>query len=225
MTPVIFYVTYAYPNMEEFFILLDKLDSMRVPFVEIGIPVLNPFMDGEIIRNTHKKVLEQESFDTLEKKLNIIRDKYNFKTIIMTYKSALDKFELKGLCKKYSFGLLCVDEDIQDENIEVIKLYNSNMTNEEIDRQSKNNGLFAYLMSYTGKTGESNPDMTYVKILPTLRKKLSIPIYVGFGVASVEEVKRIIASGSDGAIIGSELLRRVEEGQESVDRYLEKFVF
>ena len=58
MKDLVLYMTIGYPDENTFFQMLDMLDEEKVPVLELGIPVGNPFLDGDLIRQSHKQVLD-----------------------------------------------------------------------------------------------------------------------------------------------------------------------
>jgi tryptophan synthase alpha subunit len=52
------FTVWNYPTKEDFYQILDSLDEQGVGFVEIGIPVTNPYVDGDLIQEAHKKVID-----------------------------------------------------------------------------------------------------------------------------------------------------------------------
>ena len=58
MKDLVLYITAGYPDENTFFKTLDLMDEQKVPILELGIPAEDPFLDGDIIRQSHRKVLE-----------------------------------------------------------------------------------------------------------------------------------------------------------------------
>lgn len=50
---LVLYLTLGYPNWETFYRVLSLIEEAGVGCVEIGLPVRDPFMDGEVIRKSH----------------------------------------------------------------------------------------------------------------------------------------------------------------------------
>lgn len=210
MKKLAIYVTINYPNKEEFFKTLDVLEKCNVDYLELGVPVTNPYMDGQIIKDSHKQVLDmgldnKEFYNTLHE----TKSKYkNFKLILMTYKQGLIKYNLLSNSDYYD-GLLCVDEFVENtNNVNPIQLYNEDINEEELQLKLKNNMIFAYAMSGRGKTGSFNslPD-EYKKTMKRIRKYSDIDVLIGFGISTREHTKSIIDNGADGVIIGSSFMK------------------
>ena len=80
---------------------------------------------------------------------------------------------------------------------------------------------FLYLQSVLGVTGarEEMPQELKEKIAEV--KKISkIPVAVGFGVSKHEQVRELAKAGADGIIIGSALIRRMNEGKRGVKDFV-----
>jgi tryptophan synthase alpha chain len=63
---------------------------------------------------------------------------------------------------------------------------------------------------------------TIKKVKGELGNNFRIPFYVGFGISKPEHVKTIIGLGSDGVIVGSAIIRKIEENLEDKDKMIEK---
>ncbi len=71
---------------------------------------------------------------------------------------------------------------------------------------------FVYLISLEGVTGERDrlsPDIA--GLIGAVRADTDLPLAVGFGVSSPEHVRTVAAAGADGVIVGSALVRIIEE--------------
>lgn len=213
MKKLAIYVTINYPNKEDFFKTLDVLEKCKVDYLELGVPVTNPYMDGQIIKDSHKQVLDmglnpKEFYDILGE----IKRRYkNFKLILMTYKEGLINYDLLNNGNYYD-GLLCVDDFVEKKNnVNPIQLYNEDINEEELQLKLKNNMIFAYAMSGRGKTGSFNslPD-EYKKTMKRIRNYSNIDVLIGFGISTREHTKSIIDNGADGVIIGSNFMKLME---------------
>ncbi|MGX4670052.1 tryptophan synthase subunit alpha [Cerasibacillus sp. JNUCC 74] len=223
MKQLALYLPCCYPNEHQFFSILDIMEKYHVDVLELGIPVANAHMDGKIIQNSHKQVLQQ-GFNKvyLNKILQQIREKYSFKIVLMTYKDGLDKYHLLDEEMDYD-GLLCVDRMITLNDFpSPIQLYNENISNITLQEKLKNNRLFAYCMSGVGKTGSFDHVPTnYIETMQRIRKHSDLPIYVGFGIKERKDVAEVFKNGADGAIIGSYFVNKVKTSTlEEVAAYI-----
>ena len=71
------------------------------------------------------------------------------------------------------------------------------------------------------------PGLDGFEVLKRIRAKTDVPVLVGFGVSTPEQVK-LLSSVADGAIVGSALVRRVgelaAEGPEGVAKGVESYI-
>ena len=142
MKNLVLYLTINYPTRQTFFEILDVVEEFKIGYVEIGIPVADPYLDGAIVRESQEKVFPDLTMDEITSVLTEIRERYSFKIILMTYNEGVESF----------------------------------------------------------------------KLLPYVKKNTDLPVFVGFGVKDPEDIASILANGADGAIIGSEFIKRFNQG-------------
>jgi len=81
---------------------------------------------------------------------------------------------------------------------------------------------FLYYISITGITGTAAPKIENIKKeVQNVRKITTLPIAVGFGISQPEQAKRI-GRFADGIVIGSAIVRLIDENKNNRD--LEKIV-
>lgn len=214
MKDLVLYMTIGYPDEHTFFQMLDMLDEEEVSVLELGIPAENPFLDGDLIRQSHKQVLNSGiDMEKIIRWLERIRRRYKFRIILMTYKEGMERFCLAELDKKIYDGILCVDEVIRaDTGMKPVQIYNETMTEVQMLALLDENANFAYVMSGNGKTGSFSclPD-GYIQTVHFLKKHTDLPVYVGFGIKTLKDVKAVCSHGADGVIIGSHFMRIINE--------------
>lgn len=212
------YLTLGYPTKEEFFKHVDILVKAGMDILEIGIPVENPSLDGKTIADTHHKAIENGfNEEMLVVSLKELREKYPMLPIaIMSYKKGIDQYNLLDKHELYDV-ILCPDEFItaENEDTSLIQIYNEEMSDENIRERLNNNKGFAYVMSGAGTTGgKGELPNAYTSTMKRIQKMVDIPIQIGFGIYSPDQVKTVIENGADGAIIGSEIIRIVNQNDD-----------
>ena len=83
---------------------------------------------------------------------------------------------------------------------------------------------FIYLVSSLGVTGvrsQINTDLT--DIVRTIRENTSVPCAIGFGISTPEQAKAMAAL-SDGAIVGSAIVRLLEKHGKEAPKYIGEYV-
>ncbi|GAA0180893.1 tryptophan synthase subunit alpha [Clostridium sediminicola] len=206
------YMTLAYPSFSEFLKYLDILVENQVDILEIGIPVQNPYLDGKVISQTYNKV-KVDGFDKIQclNMLKEIRNRYpKLPIVIMSYYEGIVNNSLLENSDLYD-ALLCPDEFLNNSN-KLIQIYNEDMTDKEIIDKLNYNSYFAYVMSSNSPTGSIGEIPTnYINTINRIRKYSDIPVQVGFGISTAKQAKEILCNGSDGIIIGSEIIRKINE--------------
>src|SRR5262249_50083430 len=119
-------------------------------------------------------------------------------------------------------GVLCVDlppeegereliPALRRQGVDAIFLLAPTSTRERVNRVGAASSGFVYYVSRTGVTGERNalPE-ELASEAKRLRKKLGLPLAVGFGISSPEQVEAV-GGIADGVVVGSALVRLIEE--------------
>lgn len=215
MKKLIIFITYGFPNRQRFFEILDLLDDLHVDVVEIGIPVEEASMDGEIIRKCNQTVLSEGiKEENLINDFKRISENYHFKKVLMTYQEAFDTFPLRDLAK-YVDGYLCADKHL--ENIEKqVHIFHEEMNDDQMRSLLNDESLFAYILSGLGSTGGFDvlPNH-YVETVKRVKAMKDIPCYIGFGIKTAADVQSVYEYGGDGAIIGSYFLKKIIQGHSN----------
>jgi tryptophan synthase alpha chain len=85
---------------------------------------------------------------------------------------------------------------------------------ERAARIAKASSGFVYLLARTGITGERTDAPEVAERIAALREVTDLPIACGFGISTPEQVKAV-AQHADAVIVGSALVRRVEDAAKS----------
>jgi tryptophan synthase alpha chain len=80
---------------------------------------------------------------------------------------------------------------------------------------------FVYYVSREGVTGEGSEfSAGFADRITALKRHATTPVVVGFGISTPDHVRAAAATGVDGVVVGSAIVRRVEAmaaGKETVD--------
>ena len=93
-------------------------------------------------------------------------------------------------------------------------LISPNTSKKRIEKISKVSTGFLYLVAVFGTTGVKTGIKNYtLKAIKDVKKQTrgKIPIGVGFGVSTPEDVKKYIKAGADAVIVGSAYLKLIEK--------------
>ncbi|MFW7372023.1 tryptophan synthase subunit alpha [Vagococcus fluvialis] len=225
MNNLAIFTVWNYPTKEDFYQILDNLDEQGVGFVEIGIPVTNPYVDGDLIQEAHKKVIDTGlTASDLEEDLKLIKERYSFKVILMTYKEGVELFDIDKLSHTLYDGIICVDQVLEASQFNSpVYIFNEDLTNQELENFLISDSQFNYVMSGRGKTGsfDSVPS-EYIKTIKRINQiKSQSKNFIGFGIKSKEDIMNVIENGADGAIIGTAFIQIfLDKGIKGINEYL-----
>ncbi|MEI8349131.1 MAG: tryptophan synthase subunit alpha [Candidatus Omnitrophota bacterium] len=220
------YVPFGFPTIALSKKIILTLQTAGVDIIEIGIPFSDPIADGPIIQeattialkngaNTHKLFfMLQEMKSTLKVPI-----------ALMTYYNPVLKFGLEKffhhMQKIGISGIMTVDLPVEEagaylaqcrsRGLETIFFITPVTRPARIKHIVKASRGFIYYISVTGITGPK--DISYSQLekpIRALKKITTVPVCVGFGVHTKEQVHRIWEY-SDGAIVGSDIVKFIKE--------------
>ena len=225
---LISYIMAGFPNEKSTISTVRGLVKGGVDIIELGFPFSDPLADGPVIQNASTISLEKGTkiakFFTLVKK---IRKETDIPLILMTYTNILyhkgyEKFILEA--KKAGIdGFILPDMSIEESkeylkaaknNADTIFLISLNTNNTRIQKIAKASSGFLYLVAVFGTTGVKSGIKKYtLDAIKQVKKqtKGKIPIGIGFGVSTPEDVKKYIKAGADAVIVGSAYLKLIEK--------------
>jgi len=223
---LISYVTVGYPSIEATLKVAPILAEAGCDLIELGIPFSDPLADGATIQNASFHALQNgitvktclETAQKLSKQVKI-------PLVFMTYLNPILQYGFDAFCKACEVsgvsGLIIPDlppeegEELEaaahKHNINVIYLLAPTSTEQRINTVAGRAGGFIYLVSVTGVTGTRTalpPDLK--DFVTRVRKATDKPLCVGFGI-SIPEQAAEVAQIADGVIIGSRIIRLMEE--------------
>ncbi len=122
-------------------------------------------------------------------------------------------------------GLIIVDlqpeedsellDKIQSKNIDLIRLVTPTTNKNRLSTILKNASGFLYYVTITGVTGQHSADIEKLRqSIQKVKKSSSLPVVAGFGIKNAAQVKEI-CSFSDGVVVGSSIIKIIEENLES----------
>jgi tryptophan synthase alpha chain len=217
--------------------LVEALVAGGADLVELGVPFSDPIADGPV--NQRAAVRALESGTTLERILEMVatlREHIRVPIILFSYFNpirarGIELFAEQAVASGVD-GVLCVDlppEEAAESYVPVLRkkgldtvfLLAPTSTPERIKLVGQASTGFVYYVSRTGVTGERELlTKTLAKEVKRVRKRLDLPVAVGFGISSPEQVESVGAL-ADGVVVGSALVRLVEEGGEDLPERLE----
>jgi tryptophan synthase alpha chain len=233
------YVTYGYPDAASSLSIVERLESLGVAAVEIGIPFSDPVADGPTIQHTIEQALDGGMH--LHQALEMLSESKPSGTssrLLFSYYNPLLSFGIQDLpaaMLQASIGAALVTDIIPEESsewrrccdegaIETCFLASITSSDERLALAAEASTGFVYCISSLGVTGARKAvDAAAEETVGRLRGFTDLPIAVGFGVARPGDAAQI-AEYADGVIVGSALLSAIGDEPDGAADRAEAFV-
>ncbi|MHA1380536.1 MAG: tryptophan synthase subunit alpha [Candidatus Helarchaeota archaeon] len=230
------FVTLGDPNSEMTLKIVKVLDDNGADIIELGIPFSDPIADGPTIQASTQRALKNGmNTDLAFELIGQIRKFTNIPIIFLTYYNIVLQRGLEDFfndSKKFGVqGIVIPDLPIEEaapalefaktSDVHIIFMVAPTTNETRFNKILEFAGGFIYFMSILGTTGarktiEQITADSLLRFLPIS----NIPIAVGFGISRTEHVKKLLNIGADGVIIGSAIIKIIQNNLNNFDRAL-----
>jgi tryptophan synthase alpha chain len=229
---LICYLTAGDPSLEKTREIILGMEAAGVDCVEIGVPFSDPTADGPIIQAASQRALKNGA--TLAGILDMIaslRKTSEIPIVLFGYYNPILSFGTKRFAARAKEagvdGILVVDLPFEEaaelrqftdpQGIDFISLIAPTTSTERVRQIAAHATGFLYYISITGVTGTAKPQVEEVKKdVERIRKVTALPLAVGFGISTPQQVKEI-APYADGIVVGSAVVKMIEENSNRED--------
>ena len=222
------YLVAGDPDIETTLQLMQLFIESGVDVIEIGVPFTDPIAEGPIIQKAHDRALAKDiSLTSIFEMVQKFREiDNNTPIVLMGYLNTfLSHKNLIEENKKDSVDSILVvdipgelnlaDYGIKNQNINTISLISPTTNKDRIKSIAENSTGFVYYVTLRGVTGASNLNINEItNNIEEIKKYASVPTLAGFGIKSPEDAK-LLSSCSDGVIVGSSIVKMIEENSQS----------
>lgn len=226
------YVCAGDPNMEKSLEIIKALADAGADIIELGFPFSDPLADGIVNQMAADRALQAGA--TTAKVIELIqqfRKTHDTPLVLFTYLNPIYAYGYEKLQKDaFSAGAdgillldLPPDEALRNEELknssplQQIRLIAPTTPDERKQQLASSAEGFIYALSRTGVTGAHGaPSQKIGEQVQTLREHASAPICVGFGINTPDQAKDV-AITADGIIVGSAIVRQIEQFQDADD--------
>ena len=220
------FTTAGDPDYDTALALLKALPAAGADIVELGMPFSDPMADGPAIQASSQRALK--AGQTMKKTLQMVREfragDKDTPLVLMGYYNPIYVYPVADFldhCVAAGVGGLIVvdvppeaDEELclpaLEAGLSFIRLATPTTDAKLLPAGLKNTSGFLYYVSIAGITGTRTPDPGEVHAAVARSKQATdLPVMVGFGVSTPEQA-RAIATGADGVVVGSALVKALE---------------
>ncbi len=217
------YVTAGHPDLDTTREIVLHLAESGAHVVEIGIPFSDPIADGPIIQKASFQALQHGySFSDYIDLVAEIRTRTEVGLVFMSYMNPVLSYGLENLDRE-GFragldGVLITDLTPEEysrmeplKELDTIFLAAPTSSDERLQKICDVSQGFLYLVARTGVTGkQTDVEAAVPKTVELLRRYTRLPIAVGFGITSKEDVRKVWQY-ADAAVVGSAIVGFIEE--------------
>ncbi|MCM3747417.1 tryptophan synthase subunit alpha [Paenibacillus pasadenensis] len=225
-TALIPFITTGDPDLKTTIDIVIELERSGADMIELGVPYSDPLADGPVIQKASERALRGpvtlEACVEVAAKSRAAGVKMPF--ILFSYFNPVLQYGLERfftlIHEKGISGLIIPDLPIEEDaevremaaeaGIHLIPLV-APTSKTRVQRIAASAQGFVYCVSSLGVTGMRSEFHSGIEeFLQSVREATKLPIAVGFGVSSRDQVERL-SRHADGVIVGSAIVRQVEE--------------
>lgn len=232
------FITCGDPDLETTEKIVVKMEQAGADLVELGIPFSDPTAEGPVIQGANLRALTGGvTTDKIFDMVKDLRTKVSIPMVFMTYANVVYSYGMEKFMTNAKAagvqGLILPDVPYEEKEefavpakahgLEFVSLI-APTSHDRIRTIAKSAEGFVYCVSSLGVTGMRSEITTDVKAMVDLVKsENNIPCAIGFGISTPEQAADM-AGKSDGAIVGSAIVKLCEKyGKNSVG-YIYEFV-
>jgi tryptophan synthase alpha chain len=226
------YATAGDPDADTSAAILIELARAGADLLEVGVPFSDPLADGPVIQRASERALAGGM--TLRGTLEIVRkvrESIDTPIVLFTYANPVVQMDPAVFARTAKAsgvdGVLMLDYPVEEAGplratmleagLDPIFLISPTTSDERIRASGELGRGFLYVISRLGVTGARQDFAADTSALVArVRAQSRLPVAIGFGISSPEQVKQACAS-ADAAVVGSALVSVIAEHGASGD--------
>lgn len=226
------FITAGDPDLKTTASLIFALERVGVTLIELGVPFSDPMADGPVIQKSSERALAKGvHLGAIFALVAQVRRKSQIPILLMGYYNPILKYGLEKFAADAHNagidGVLVVDlpaeeagplrQALRGRPIDIIYLLAPTSDEARLKLVNRYGSGFVYYVSMTGTTGAKHLDTRDVaQNLARMRENIDLPINVGFGISTPAQVRAIVPL-ADGVVVGSTLVKLIEENSRRRD--------
>lgn len=218
--------------------LIYAMERAGADLIELGIPFSDPTAEGPVIQEANIRSLSagtttDKVFDLVQK----VRTRSAIPLAFMTYANVIFSYGIEAFAQKAAEvgidGIILPDAPFEEADefdvpfaavgIDQISMI-APTSHERIAAIAQKARGFVYCVSSLGVTGvRSNITTDITSMVALVKQQQDIPCAVGFGISTPEQARNMAAQ-SDGAIVGSAIVKLCAQYGKDCVPYVEEYV-
>lgn len=198
-------------------------------FLEIGVPFSDPAADGPVIEAATAAAIRNgvTVAAIFQMVANIRADHPDVPLVCMTYANIAFQFGWDGFADAIAEagfdGAILADIPLEESapvraslerrGLAWIPLVTPTTPGDRMERIAATATGFLYVVANVGTTGQGDPGPLVESVVAAARAAgTDLPLAVGFGLRTADDVARVRAAGADAAIVGSAVVASISDG-------------
>ena len=220
------FITCGDPDLETTGAVVRAAVENGADLIELGIPFSDPTAEGNVIQGANLRALSGGvTTDKIFAFVKELRKDVKVPMVFMTYANVVFSYGAERFlssCKECEIDGLILPVCHQ-YGVDLISLIAPTSAN-RIAMIAKEAEGFLYIVSSLGVTGARSEIKTdLASIVEVVRQNTDIPCAIGFGISTPEQAKKM-ANISDGAIVGSAIVKLLETYKKEAPEYVGAYV-
>lgn len=232
------FITCGDPDLETTEKTIRAMVENGADLIELGIPFSDPTAEGPVIQEANIRALSagtttDKIFDLVRK----LRQDITVPFVFMTYVNVVFSYGTErfiSTCSEIGVdGIILPDLPYEEKEdfLPVCKKYDVDLisliaptSNKRIAMIAKEADGFIYVVSSLGVTGvrtEIKSDLE--SIIKVIQENTDIPCAIGFGISTPKQAEKMTAI-SDGAIVGSAIIKIIAQHGKNSPKYVGEYV-
>ncbi len=232
------FITCGDPDLETTGKIVREMAKSGASLIELGIPFSDPTAEGPVIQDANIRALAAGT--TTDKVFELVKDLRKDITIplvFMTYANVVFSYGTEKFlanCENVGIdGIILPDVPCEEKadfapackahGIDLISMI-APTSEQRIEMIAKEAEGFIYIVSSLGVTGVRSEIKTDIaSITAAVRKYTDTPCAIGFGISTPEQAAKMAAL-SDGAIVGSAIVKQIAKYGKDAPQYVGEYV-
>lgn len=232
------FITCGDPDLETTAKVVRAAVENGADLIELGIPFSDPTAEGPVIQGANLRALNAGiTTDKIFVFVKELRKDVKIPLVFMTYANVVFSYGVErfvSACQEVGIdGLILPDLPFEEREefhpfckqhgIDLISLI-APTSEKRIAMIAGEAEGFVYIVSSLGVTGERKEITTDLSaIIKTVRENTKIPCAIGFGISTPQQAKKM-AEFADGVIVGSAIIKLLEEYGKNAPQYVGDYV-